>query len=566
MRNVKNFLWLIVLFVLSVVFVQNGYSQTVSPILKIDTVGAPRVLWTRGGLPNMVVTQWKFLPVRPVRILMAIVHVDVVLGDRASLTNTYLEVNGNRAGSVWPIELTSDSFFVNIDYTLYSGPVTVSLRADINGDGKITAWLSNIIAEDIVTMQNDVYSSPVGEADVINDGSTRLIVSQSPRFDYDTCYVYPGQNWFEYTGFASSNSCLSIVTVDDWLMWSSYGNSLFTTQYPDAWSGFPAGRTYYDGNSTFSRFQWYSDSSLGVRSFDGFQIWGYNNLPVGESMTITQSVECVMYCRGTSPLLKYAWKSFTVKTVNGIRGDIDGDGLVTDNDARIAEYGEFADSALFHNKKLDFGRNCIATGDPASKVNIWLLHASLTDASIREAFGIGRLMSEPRSGITTVGHSETLGAGNILRVDAPGSSIIVVTGILNGKIWQSDGFSINGKLEVTLPRAGFKYRIDAIAVAGTISGVLPGNSPLVKEFRLEQNYPNPFNPSTTIRYSLPASAHVTISVYNIAGQEVRVLVNSTQSSGNHVVNFDGSRLSSGTYIYKIVAGSFVQTKKMVLLK
>jgi hypothetical protein len=87
-----------------------------------------------------------------------------------------------------------------------------------------------------------------------------------------------------------------------------------------------------------------------------------------------------------------------------------------------------------------------------------------------------------------------------------------------------------------------------------------------KEFSLTQNFPNPFNPSTTIRYGLPNRSHVTLSVFNTLGQSVSTLVNGEQEAGYHEVKFDGSGLSSGVYFYRIGTGSFVQTRKFLLLK
>ena len=89
---------------------------------------------------------------------------------------------------------------------------------------------------------------------------------------------------------------------------------------------------------------------------------------------------------------------------------------------------------------------------------------------------------------------------------------------------------------------------------------------LPSEFRLYQNYPNPFNPITIIEYELRIRSAVTIIIYDINGREIKTLVNQNQIAGVHSVTFDASGLASGIYIYKIKAGSFEQSRKMVLLR
>jgi hypothetical protein len=86
------------------------------------------------------------------------------------------------------------------------------------------------------------------------------------------------------------------------------------------------------------------------------------------------------------------------------------------------------------------------------------------------------------------------------------------------------------------------------------------------EFELYDNYPNPFNPGTTIKYELPRASHVSLTVYDILGREVSVLVNDKREAGAYEVKFDGSNLASGIYFYRIQAGSFMQTKQLLLLK
>ncbi|HQU73546.1 MAG TPA: T9SS type A sorting domain-containing protein [Calditrichia bacterium] len=95
---------------------------------------------------------------------------------------------------------------------------------------------------------------------------------------------------------------------------------------------------------------------------------------------------------------------------------------------------------------------------------------------------------------------------------------------------------------------------------------LRDNSGQPEGFQLNQNYPNPFNPSTTIAYTLPEATAVDLRVYDALGQEVAVLVNGRQTTGDHRVRFDALNLESGFYFYRIKAGAFAQVKEMVLIK
>jgi len=87
-----------------------------------------------------------------------------------------------------------------------------------------------------------------------------------------------------------------------------------------------------------------------------------------------------------------------------------------------------------------------------------------------------------------------------------------------------------------------------------------------KTYTLGQNYPNPFNPSTTIEYSIPQNSDVSLKIYDMLGKEVASLVSGYKETGTYIVNWDASHLSSGVYFYKLVAGSYILTKKMILSK
>jgi hypothetical protein len=85
-------------------------------------------------------------------------------------------------------------------------------------------------------------------------------------------------------------------------------------------------------------------------------------------------------------------------------------------------------------------------------------------------------------------------------------------------------------------------------------------------YSLAQNYPNPFNPVTTIAYDLPQASSVALALYTVTGQKVAVLVDAYQQAGQHRVLFDGSGFANGVYLYRLEAGSFVETNRMLLLK
>ena len=93
-----------------------------------------------------------------------------------------------------------------------------------------------------------------------------------------------------------------------------------------------------------------------------------------------------------------------------------------------------------------------------------------------------------------------------------------------------------------------------------------GTSAVPTTFALEQNYPNPFNPSTTIRYGLPHKSAVQLTIFNILGQQVALLQNGEQEAGYHEAKFEASGFASGMYFYRLQAGSFVETKKLLLLR
>ncbi len=199
----------------------------------------------------------------------------------------------------------------------------------------------------------------------------------------------------------------------------------------------------------------------------------------------------------------------------------------------------------------------------------------------------------------SVGQASTVGKDLIYRVNKDNGDTTFVgkagtgTNIINAMTFGNDGtlYGSIGNNAATLIKidtktgaatnigpVGFK-RVKGLtylpdSLTSVESGRLTDNLP--EKFYLKQNYPNPFNPNTTIEYSLPSDAEVKLSIYNIIGQEIKLLVNENQSAGIHKIKFNSSdidnmRLTSGIYFYKITAldkkgNEFKDIKKMILLK
>lgn len=146
--------------------------------------------------------------------------------------------------------------------------------------------------------------------------------------------------------------------------------------------------------------------------------------------------------------------------------------------------------------------------------------------------------------------------------------------------WQKIGF-VTGKGTTTVPQS-YTYRDGKLTESGNYAyrlkqidynGVYEYSKEMTiyidakpKEFSLSANYPNPFNPTTTINFAIPENVHVTLQVYDAIGNLVLTLVNESKSAGNYDITFDAAKLSSGVYYYRLQAGQFLQTKKLILMK
>ena len=160
--------------------------------------------------------------------------------------------------------------------------------------------------------------------------------------------------------------------------------------------------------------------------------------------------------------------------------------------------------------------------------------------------GLAWVDESPSSGTIAPGGNQNVS----VNFNAIGLSIGTYSGVL--KVNSNDPLR-------PVKNIGVRLNVGPVGIQGSDLGV-------PSQFELKQNYPNPFNPATSISYAIPQSSLVTLKIYDVLGKEVARLVNETKAAGYYNVNFDATNFGSGMYFYKIEAGNFTQTKRMLLIK
>ena len=162
-----------------------------------------------------------------------------------------------------------------------------------------------------------------------------------------------------------------------------------------------------------------------------------------------------------------------------------------------------------------------------------------------------------------VEYSQDAGMNNSTKVEDLSAPSYTTSNLNNGTYyWRSRTKNDDGSYSEYTETA--KFDVNGVTDVDVVNE-------LPTDYSLSQNYPNPFNPTTNIKFSLPEAGYITLKVYNMIGQEVRTLINKESQAGTFNVNWNGKdnfgkNVTSGAYIYQIISGDFIQTKKMILLK
>jgi hypothetical protein len=178
----------------------------------------------------------------------------------------------------------------------------------------------------------------------------------------------------------------------------------------------------------------------------------------------------------------------------------------------------------------------------------------------------GSTMSIPTvtAGVTALDPGNIAGSNVQEYGDISPSAVALPTGALQIQFSSAHPGMYVARFAVDISSVGIRLWRDTMRVA--ITGIQQDEETLPTQFSLSQNYPNPFNPSTTVTYELPRASHVTLKVYDALGREVATLVHGLEEPGYKSVEWNASGMSSGVYLYRLTAGHFVQTRKLLVLR
>ncbi|MFZ2864144.1 MAG: T9SS type A sorting domain-containing protein, partial [Ignavibacteriaceae bacterium] len=353
----------------------------------------------------------------------------------------------------------------------------------------------------------------------------------------------------------------------------------FIAPFWDDLDGVSSGTVHYkqDGNRFIVQFTgWHRYSNQGSLTFQvvlyssGKIMVYYNNM----SGTLNSATIGIENAAGTVGLL-VAYNANYVANNKALQfsaepewltNDVSGGTLFNGNSAKVVLTFKSEDFPL-GNYSMDLN---IASNDPVNPLVTVPVTMQITIIPV-ELTGFTAISDRNNVNISWSTATETNNSGFQVERQRKGSGEWTNVSFVSGKgtITEVTNYSF---IDKGLAVGSYSYRLKQIDLDGTFeySPVIEVDVSTPDHYTLYQNYPNPFNPVTTIEYSLPEKADVTISIYNTLGELVTTLVNGTMEAGYQKASFNASAFTSGTYIYQMKAvgegKTFTDTKKMVLIK
>ncbi len=313
-------------------------------------------------------------------------------------------------------------------------------------------------------------------------------------------------------------------------------------------------------------FKWNTDSLCWTK-------WGeFGDAPV---LDIKEDVEGTLYCRlSTRELFRSSDNAQTWTKISGsnaissFESDDQGTLFMGTENGLVFRSKNKGDS--WEEITTGLARNHRITSIEASDDG--MLYCSLAGGGVYRSFNKGDVWQEANTGLTE---------DAILKVSSTPQLELIAAGYSEGEFWLSDDLGNNwtyiGDQLARLEYASIAYDRQGYIYLGTNEGIWKSTDTLLTALgnpenalptrpALGANYPNPFNPLTSIPFELPRPGHIKLEIFDAAGRHITTLLDEQRPTGRHLAVFDGSRLSSGVYFYRLSAQSYSQTRKMLLVK
>jgi len=517
------------------------------------------------------------------------------------------KVSDNWNGSTIMIESSKPlSFIIRVDnwyygtvstpffggYTLFEMPnVEGEMSISISKSQYLQDWDNDVIK--ISTVRQNVVTE-LSVHKVIN-GINNIISSNIPMSKNDI-YLFPNQSFMHWIDINLSNMNLTNfnvtgISVRLSFYMSELPNSLsddrmdeledlfddieddLQDQYGNDFS-FTYLQNRVDENYAELEISCSADQFISMNSFPSLNLYlnFMENIIVNSSVEISTEFRLYNSLDMTTEDLYFSWQ-YNMLPNSGIIGDVNGDMIVNTTDIVLlskgvhwtsADYYELRQSIYNGPGKTNISRAAGMFGYYVTKVDMDALNIHLNGGNeFSNLWMFGQEISGQNSNFVEMQSPEFSVSGQSLVFNNSSDFSLIKGSFADGSDWYQI-INSSGMQSVAIP--------EGVVIQDVLSKNINSTTAVTKDetiptkFSVSQNYPNPFNPTTTINFAIPKSENVTLKVFNTLGQEVAELISSQMEAGNHSVLFDASNLASGTYIYRLSAGSFVQTKKMILIK